>query len=206
MTARIYPSALGALQNGSLDWTTLSVRGILMSQGFVYDGTKIYRDELNEAFVIAESEEMTNPARNGSVVTGDPIEWLQLSDNRDVYHIVLYDDTGDDAYSPLLAYFGAEDVEGLAYDVNGQNYYLYPVFPPGGFFQFGLASELVGPVSTYKLAAALSLAETEGGVVASIPVLVFGLDLDVNERVCLRPDVVDSDQCGDPVIGSSLCE
>lgn len=206
MTARLYPSAFGQLQSGSLDWESLSVKGILVSAGFTYDSSLVYRDELNEAVVIAESEVMTSPTQNGNVVTGNPIEWLQLLDNRDAYGVILYDDTGDDPYSPLISYHSAESVEGLPTSMDGSNFYLYPVQPPGGYFSFVPNSNILGAINTYSLAYQLALADSIGGTIYSIPTLVFGYALDVSERICLLPDVVDSDQCCEPTIRSSLCE
>ena len=204
--SRLYPQAFADLQSGSLDWTTLSVKGILLSEAFSYDSSLIYRDELNESFVIATSSEMVSPTFSNSVAGGLPIEWLQIADNRRAHHIVLFDDTGDDAYSPLIAYLSADCVEGLDSPIDGANYYLYPVQPPGGYFSYGLASEVIGPVNTYSLAYNLALAESEGGAVYSIPILVFGLEIAANPRICLLPDALDVDQCGPPTIRSSLCD
>ena len=205
LTARIYPSAFAGLQSGALDWEDLSVKGILLSEGFTYDPSMQYRDEIDDAFVIADSDVMENPERNGNVVNGDPIQWLQLSDNRLASKIVLYNDTGDDAYSELIAFFDTEDVEGLPFVINGQNYYLYPVSPPGGYFSYGDYSEIIGPIASYTLAYALALGESIGGSIYSIPVLVFGLDLTVNERICIRADALDQDECRTPTIRSTRC-
>ena len=205
MTARLYPSAFVDLQSGALVWESLAIKGILLSDGFTYDSTMVMRDEIDEAFVIAESSVMTNAARNGEAATGDPICWLQLTDNRLASKIVLFNDTGDDAYSELISFHEVEDIDGFPYVLNGQNYYLYPVNPPGGFFSYGDYADILGPIGSYTLAYYLALGESVGGSIYSIPVLVFGLDLDVNERVCLLPDELDSDECGPPTIRSSLC-
>jgi hypothetical protein len=204
--ARLYPHAFIDLQDGVLDWTAMSIRAMLMDDTFAYDATKIFRDELDDAKVIATSDVMTNPVRNGNVVTGDPIQWLQVESERVVRQIVLYDDTGDDAYSHLIAWFGTDAVDGLPYTINGQNYYLYPVQPPGGFFSYGLYEDILGAIGSYPPAYYLPLGETVGGTNYAIPVLVFGLDLAVNERICLLPDELDRDECGPPTIRSSLCE
>ncbi|MGL4557155.1 MAG: hypothetical protein ACRCV5_06610 [Afipia sp.] len=130
---------------------------------------------------------------------------MQLADNRVPYHVVLFDDTGDDPYSPLISYHGSDKVDGLPVALQGANYFLFPVNPPGGFFSYGTNVDAVGMLGSYGLADPYALAETDGGTLYSIPTLVFGLDLDVNERICLLPDVVDSDECCRPTIRSSRC-
>lgn len=205
MTARLYPQAFTDLQAGTLVWESLSIKGLLLSDAFTYDETAVMRDEISDAYVIATSSAMTNPVRNGDVVTGDPIAWLQVSSPKIVKKIVLFDDTGDDAYSQLIAYFDVDAVDGLPYTINGQNYYLYPVTPPGGYFSYGTFDDILGSLGSYSLASYIALGEMEGGTSYAIPVLIFGLDLDVNERVCLLPDELDTDECGPPTIRSSLC-
>lgn len=206
MSARLYPNAFGQLAAGTLDWTALNIKGLLLSEGFTYDGTLQFRDQLDESFVIATSEAIPTPTFDDSVAGGTPVEWLQLLDNRDAYHIVLFDDTGDDAYSELIMYLQAEDVDGLQSSLLGANYYLYPVTPPGGFFSLGLGAAVLGPVNTYHLAYTLALGESIGGQYYTIPTLVFGLDVVANERVCYRAPALDEEECGPPTIRSSLCE
>lgn len=206
MTARVYPSAFSQLAAGTLDWTALDLRAVLLSEAFVYDETMQYFDEVNTSFIIAESELLTNATYEDEVFGGSPFEWLQLSDNRSPRHILIYEDSGDDAYSDLIAYYSAASVDGLPQDLNGQNYYLYPVFPPGGFFELGEYASLIGPINSYALAYALPLGESIGSVAYTIPTLVFGLDLAVRSKVCYLPDEVDSPYCGPPTIRSSLCD
>jgi len=206
MTARIYPNAFSQLAAGTLDWTAVDLRAVLLSEAFVYDATQQYYDEINTSFIIGESEILENATLEDEVFGGSPFEWLQLSDNRTPQHILIYEDSGDDAYSDLIAYYDAASVAGIPQDLNGQNYYLYPVLPPGGFFELGLYSSLIGPINSYPLAYALPLGESIGSVTYTIPTLVFGLDLDVRSKICYLPDEVDNPSCGPPTIRSSLCD
>lgn len=205
MSAFLYPSFFSNLANESVDWTDLNPRAVLLSQAFVYDPALQFRDQLDENFVIEESPIATNLTYNNNVGNSLPFTWLQLSDNRTAYHIVVYDDVGDAPYSELLFYLGADSVEGLPSPMAGEDYFLYPVSPPGGFFSLYNVGGIVGPIGSYSLAFSLALGEGIGGVTYAIPVLVFGRRLIVSQQNCFLPDVIDSDECCGPVIRNSPC-
>lgn len=206
MSARLYPYAFGLFANESLDWETASVRAILLSQAFTYNPAHQFRDEISDSYVIATSGILESPTFEDGVAGGLPFEWLQIASNRLAHHIVLFDDSGDDPYSPLIAYYGAADVNGLPLTVAGEDYFLYPTSPPGGFFRLTSIGDAIGPVNTYHVAYNLALGEGTNGVGYSIPLLYIGRRLSVNEQICLLPDELDSDECCAPTIRSSICE
>lgn len=204
MSARLYPNAVELFIDDSIsEWTAYEVKALLLSQAFVYDPSKVFRDELNEALVIAESSALEGASFDDGLASGQPFTFLALLDNRQVHHVVLYADTGEAAYSPLLAYLGPDAVTGLPFTPQGQDYFIYPVTPPGGFFQVTDAP-LVGPLNTYGLAGPYALAMSEGGVSYAIPTLFIDGRLIVKDKICAPP--VEDDSCCRPTIRGSRCE
>lgn len=203
MAARLYPTFAQGLSDGAIDWTTLNPKAILLAADFAYNSALVYRDELTEGFVIQESSALASPSVTSGVYSGGgPFNWLQYSDNKQVEHIVLFDDTGDDAYSQLIAHWDFESVTGLPFTPNGQNYYLYPVSPPGGFFAISTAA-LIGMLGSYALAGDYALSEVSGGDTYVLPDLVLTTALDVRDRVCIPASEVES--CCTPTFRGSAC-
>jgi len=202
MAARLYPTFAQGLSNGSIDWTSLTPKALLLSADFAYDPAKAYRDELTEGFIIETSTPVTPTLIDGVYGADGPFSWLQYSDNRQVGQIVLFDDTGDDAYSQLIAHWTAEDITGVPFTPAGRNYYLYPVTPPGGFFSIG-GSAIDGMIGSYSLAAEYALGEVLGGETVSLPTLIVTTALDVRDRVCIPASEVES--CCTPTFRGSAC-
>jgi hypothetical protein len=204
MSANLYPLAAAQLLDGSLDWTTASIKALFLSEGFSFDAADTYRDQLNESMVIAESNGLTNASvTSNGVYTGDPFIWPQLVDNRVVNQIALFNDTGDDAYSLMIAHWDAECLLGIPITLAGEDYFFYPVSPPGGFFQI-TEGDLIGPISTYTLAAGYALGEIVGSTIYLIPCPIFtGRILTVRDRVCIPANELES--CCKPTIRSSQC-
>lgn len=202
MAARLYPAFASDLSAGTIDWTTLTPTVLLLTTDFAYDGAKEYRDELNESFVIAASTAIT-PKVVGDAYSGEePFSWLQYSDTKQVAQIVMFDDTGDDAYSRLIAHWDSDSVTGLPFVPNGQNYYLYAVTPPGGYFAISSA-ELIGMLGSYALAGDYALSEVIGGDTYVLPDLVLSTELDVRDRVCIPASEVES--CCTPTFRGTPC-
>lgn len=204
MAARLYPTFAQRISDGLIDWTTLTPKALLMSSDFVYDSSKVYRDELNESFVMNTSDVLPDPS-----VTADdaykgsgPFAWLQYADTKIAGHVVLFDDTGDDAYSELIGHWDSDSVTGLPFTPNGSNYYLYGVSPPGGYFAISSA-ELLGHLGSYALSGDFALAEVTGGDTYILPTLVLTTALDVRDRVCIPASEVES--CCTPTFRGSAC-
>ena len=205
MSARLYPLAAAQLLDSTLDWTTASIKAIFLSENFSYNPADAYRDQLVESRVIAESNVLTNPSvTTEGVYTGDPFMWPQLLNNKIVNQIALFNDTGDDAYSIMIAHWDADCLIGIPLALIGEDYFFYPILPPGGFFQITEA-DVVGPISTYALAAAYALSEIVGDTIYAVPCPIYtGRRLSVRDRVCIPADELDS--CCRPTIRPSACE
>lgn len=203
MAASLYPTAYAGLLSGDIDWTALNVKAVLLTGSFVYDSGHIFRDEIHEDFVIAESDAVETPTYVDGVAGGQPAAFLQLLSNKEVQHVILYDDTGDPAYSRLLLYLDADAVDGVPFIPQGLDYFLYPVTPPGGFFSIE-GEESTGEINSQPLGAPFALGESQEGFFSEIPQLVFGGRLVVRDRVCATPSEVQS--CCKPTIRGSLCE
>jgi hypothetical protein len=186
-----------------LDWTAEEIRVVLLGQGFTYDPTAVYVSELPAADIIAVSDEVVNRSYEEALAAGDAAPFLQLLDNKTITHAVIYQDTGDPAYSLLIAHFNSDSITGAPKPAVGVDQFVYPPFPPGGFFQI-LDNELIGAINTYLLAGSVALAEISGGVTLVLPTLVLSTRLDIHTYVvCAGPD--EPEDCCEPTIRSSIC-
>lgn len=204
MSSRLYPNALSALLDGSLDWTTATLKALLLSDAFSYNASQDKLSQIPNGQIIATSEQMTNPRYTDGLANGDPFEWLQVADAREVNSIVIFDDSGDEAYSQLIAYYGSDCLTGVPFTPVGENYYLYPVTPPGGYFDITEVEEL-GMISTYPLAGLYTLGEVDGGTTVAVPCLITGRVLSVRAQTCFPSPGIDAGCCP-PTITESSCE
>lgn len=202
--AGLYALGYNGLVDESIDWENDDIRALLLGPSFVFDSAKQYRDEIDDAHVIGTSELLENASYEDRLASGIPFEFLQLTSSKLVSHAIVYKDTGDDAYSPLIAYYATEDLTGVPFAPAGLNYYLYPNVT-GGFFQLTGDPEITGPINTFLLAGPWALVELDGGLSFSVPVVYIGGKLVVTtQAVCATPD--EPDDCCEPTIRSDQCD
>jgi hypothetical protein len=204
MGAQLYPSTLASIQDEVFDWTANDIVAVLMAPAFAPDFSQIYADALPDADIIGTSSPITNRTYVNQIAAGDPAAFLQLFDTRAITHAVLYQDTGDLAYSPLLAYYDSDNILGAPLISEGLDQYLYGSTPPGGFWQY-IVAPLTGEINTYLLAGNTALAELEGGDIIVLPELLLSGKLTVTtQKACASID--EPDTCCRPTIRSSICE
>lgn len=205
MTSHIYPSALLGLLDESLDWTAEEVKAVLLTGNFVYDPSQVYVDELPAEHIIAVSEEgLANRTYVNGLAYGDPAVFLQLSSPLSISQVVLFQDTGDPAYSKLLMHYDVDSVIGAPKIPRGEDEFVYPIFPFGGFFQL-TDEELFGPISTTLIGGPLAISELEGGVLLILPSVLLDSELNIHTHVlCIPSD--EPEDCCEPTIRSSRCD
>lgn len=204
MAAALYPNTFAAVQDGVFDWTSNDIRLVLLGPNFTVDFSAEYADQLPDADIIATSDPLANRAYEDGLATADAAEFLQLFDNRAISYVVLYQDVGDPAYSPLVAYYDADNILGAPLVSEGVDQYVTYAWPPGGFFFF-FTQELLGEINSYLFAGPVALAELFGGDTILMPQLLLGGKLTVTtQSVCATPD--EPEDCSPPTIRSSKCE
>lgn len=204
MAAALYPNTFAALQDGTFDWTANDIRLVLLGPGFTVDYSAQVFDEIPDANIIAISDPLTDRAYTNGLATGGAAEFLQLFDNRAISHVILYQDVGDDAYSPLVAYYDSDNILGAPLVSEGVDQRVTYAWPPGGYFFF-FSQELQGEINSYLLAGPVALAELFGGDAVLMPQLLLGSKLTVTtQAVCATPD--EPEDCSPPTIRSSKCE
>jgi hypothetical protein len=204
VSGHIYPQALAGLRDGTFDWTANEIKAVLLGPNFVYDSSKIYLDELRVADIIGSSGETDHRTFVDGEAKADPFPFLQLFSNLLIANAVIYVDTGDPAYSMLIAHYDSDSIIGAPKAADGEDEFLYSVLPPGYYFKFS-SVELVGPINTYQLAGNVALAEIIGGLTLTLPDLLIDSRLRVHTHVvCANP--ADPNDCCEPTIGSSRCE
>jgi hypothetical protein len=206
MAATLYPTALAALLAETLDWTAEEIHVVLLGPSFVFDPTLVYASELPSAHIIIISElGLANRSYDDGVARGDPAAFLQLLSNQEITHAVVFQHVGDLQYSPLIAYYDADNILGAPLPPLGLDVFLYSPVEPGGWFQV-IDSDLIGLINTELLGSGdLAIAELSGGLSLVMPTLQLGNRLNVNTHVvCAGPD--EPDDCCEPEIRSSRCD
>jgi hypothetical protein len=204
MGAQLYPSALGSIQDGVFDWLAHEIVIALMAPAFVPDFSQVYADSLPDGDIIRVSDPMTNRTYVDNIAGGEPAPFLQLFDTRAISHVVIYQDTGDIAYSPLIAYYDEDNILGAPLVSEGLDQFVYGTFPPGGYWQV-TTIPLTGEINSYLLSGNTALAELEGGDVIILPELLLSGRLTVTtQAICATPD--EPNDCCEPTIRSSICE
>lgn len=204
MSGHIYPQALAGLRDGTFDWTANDIKAVLLGPNFVYDSSLVYLDELRVADIIDVSGAMDHRVYENGEAKGGPFPFLQLFSNLLIANAVIYVDTGDPAYSMLIAHYDSDSIIGAPKAADGEDEFLYSIIPPGYFFKFS-SEELVGPINSYLLAGNVALGEIFGGLTLLLPDLLLDSRLRVHTHVvCANPK--DPNDCCDPTIGSSRCE
>lgn len=202
MSARLYPVGQQALLDGTIVWTTASIKALLLSSAFAYDPVNTVYDDLNPDLIVAESAAMTGAVVTGNVYSGKPLSFGALTASSIVKYIVLYEDTGDSLYSTLIAAYDVANVEGLPFTPSGFEYYFYGDYNLG-FFKLQ-PNLLYGPINTVPLGAPYTLDESEGGPSVEFGTLLVDARLDVKAHVCLPPDEYDQN-CGRPIFRGTAC-
>jgi hypothetical protein len=205
MSATMYPSALAALLAETLDWTAEEIKVALIGPSFIFDPTLVYFSELPSEHIIAVSEEgLANRSYEDGVARADPAAYLQLLSNQTITRVIVFQDTGDPQYSPLIAYYDVDSLIGAPQVPVGLDIFVYAPVDPGGWFQI-VDDEELGLINGTVIGQDLSIAELSGGLSLVMPDLFLGSRLNVHTHiVCARPD--QTENCCDPVIGSSRCD
>lgn len=205
MTTHLYPTALAGLLDDSFDWTTEEIKAVLLTENFVFDPAAISVDEIPPEHIIATSlEGLTNRTFENGIAYGDPAQFLQLLSPLSISQVILYQDTGDPAYSTLVMHYDGENVIGAPMIPVGTDVFVYALFPPGGFLAL-TDDPFLGPLSTFALGDDVTITELSGGLVLVLPSVVLGGRLNVHTQVVCAPHE-ESESCCAPTIRSSRCD
>jgi len=205
MTASVYPSAFAELQDETFLWLVDDIRVAMMAPAFVPDFSQQFADSLNPTLIIDTSDPLTGRIVEDGKYRSEPAQFLQLLDPLAITSVVLYRDTGDPAYSPLIAYYDGDNLLGSPLIPRGLDEFVFPDAINGWLTFFD--NEYSGEINTYELAGneTLSLGEVLGGDLSPASILLLSGRLTVTtQAVCATPD--EPDDCSPPTIRSSLCE
>jgi len=203
MTAQLYPSAFASLQDGTFDWLADDIRVALMVPAFVVDTAQSFVDSLPASEIIDTSDPVENRTVVDGVFRSGPAQFLQLFDTSAITTAILYQDTGDPAYSPLIAAYDGENLLGSPLISQGLDQFVYPD-AVNGWLTFS-ESEFSGELNTYELAGdtTIALGDVEGGDLSPASVLFLSGRLTVTtQAVCATPD--EPEDCTPPRIRSSI--
>ena len=117
--------------NGTMNWPNLNVRLALVSAAYAPDESHVYLSEV--AGVLAISDPFTALAITGGFAVGNCPEFLLLRNDSPVAGAILFDSTGVDSTSRLIAY--SDDGPGFPFRPQGFNYTIAYNVIDGGWFQ-----------------------------------------------------------------------
>jgi len=202
--AALYPSAFAGLQDGTFDWTADDMRVVLMGPAFTPDFGQLFVDSLPVASIIDTSDPLENRTVSSlGVFNSDPAQFLQLFDTLAITSAILFQDVGDPAYSPLVAFYTMATFLGTPLVSEGLDQFVYPDAITGWFIF--TTQTLFGEINTYVLAGGgtLPLGTVAGGDVGIASITTLGGRLTVNtQAVCATPD--EPEDCSPPRIRSSI--
>lgn len=198
-----YPVGLAEILDGSVSWDSSDVRAAFLADSYQFMASHTMLDDILASRVIATSDVLEGPSEEDGVFGGLPFRFAPFLDERNVSHVVVYIDSGDPAYSVLVAHWGPSDVIGLPFVPAGLEYFVHSDAELGGFFR-AEESGLIGPINTYGLGAPYAIGDFDGGLDIDTPTLFTSGRLSVSAQVCLPADEPDS--CCRPTFRGTRCE
>ena len=107
MSNAIYPSALNAFLEGDLDLLSIDVRALLVTGDYTYDAADDFLDDISGGDIIAVSGNLTGKTvgtPSGGVFDASDITISSVGPDDPIRAVILYEHTGSDATSHLIAY------------------------------------------------------------------------------------------------------
>lgn len=148
MESTLFPLTLAQIEAGTFDWTTGTIRAVVLPPGFAFDFyTEEYLSDIPAGVRIATSANIESREVVAGVFKGKPADFGIVSDTRFMSQVVLYRDTGNEATSQLIAHVPDEGLVGDATPGYGVRYFLYPDASFGGFF-FSVKLTLAVPIAS----------------------------------------------------------
>jgi hypothetical protein len=133
VNSQLYPKARQRFGKAQLNWEAHDFRVVFMAATYNPDFTDEFISEVSPLSRIATSSLLTNLTITDGIARADPIEFGLIADSRQISQAILYRDTGDESTSPVVFYFGEEDLVGEPFVPVGLEYFIY--MPEGGLFR-----------------------------------------------------------------------
>lgn len=135
MASRLFNKAREKFGTKQLSWLEGTYKAILLPEGFDPDFSDEFLSSISPGARIATSLEMTNRTMTDGKAMSDPIVFGVLIDARLADKMIIYQDTGDEASSTLVAFLDEESLEGAPVPLVGLNYFFVPSLLQGCIFR-----------------------------------------------------------------------
>lgn len=135
MASRLYNKAREKFLTAQLSWLAGEYKAILLPAAFDPDFDDEFVDSINVGTRIATSIELTGRTATNGLAMCDPISFGILVDPRLADKMIIFQDTGDETSSALVAFIDEADLIGAPLPLVGLDYFYIPSQLQGGVFR-----------------------------------------------------------------------
>lgn len=135
MSAQLYPKAREKFLTAQINWVTDDFSAILLPEVYLPNFSNEFLSDVSSAVRIATSDLILNRTATNGYADCDPISYLALLDDRNAAQLIIYRDTGVEATSDLIAYYGADFLAGAPFPLEGLDYFVFVNQLEGGLFR-----------------------------------------------------------------------
>ena len=133
--SQLYPNARHLFATKQLSWLLGNYRFLILGVSYNPNFANKFLTDIDPSQIIATSPAITNPSETGGLCTGDTVNFGLITSPLLAGSVILYQDTGTPATSPLIAFFDTPDLPGLPISLNGFVFFLYKNLTAGGWFR-----------------------------------------------------------------------
>jgi hypothetical protein len=126
MANTLYPLARQGFLEGNIPWLTGNFKMILVTSGYVYSAAHQFLSSVGGGNIVATSSNLSGKTSTLGTANCDPVTYLAVTGST-VTAVIVYQDTGVAATSPLIVYDDtATGSPGLPVVPNGGNITVTP--------------------------------------------------------------------------------
>jgi hypothetical protein len=129
---QLYSQARQSFLTGALNWDAVDVRMLLLSASYVFDEDHVTLSQILPSTRLGVGDVPPVLGSDG-YATGANTVFTALVTPEPITQIVLYEHTGNEGTSRLIAYY--DTIPGMPFTGEGFNYLLAPDLSFGGFFR-----------------------------------------------------------------------
>lgn len=135
MTSRsqIYPLARQGFAQGTLNWATANIKAAILAAAYVPDFTQQYLSGIPASFILAKTGNIAGKTGNNGFLDGNTTSFGVVLSSAAAGYLLLYQDTGTPATSPLVLFLDTPDVPGMPQILTGLQYFIYQNLTSGGW-------------------------------------------------------------------------
>ena len=136
MATQLFPLARQQFATAGRDWTAGTYRAVLLASTFTIDfSTHVYLSDIPTAQRVRISDPITSRTATNGYCSGSTAYFPLVLDVRAVSKAIIYEDTGVENTSVLVAALDEDTLVEAPFVPRGFDYYIYPNTLEGGYFR-----------------------------------------------------------------------